>query len=73
MTSRLLPALFFVRIRRPGRLLHPDVSSSPSTMARSRWAVDTRDYDRSSGFYELATGRQRTRVSKDQVRSIKDM
>ncbi|WP_239515266.1 YgdI/YgdR family lipoprotein [Enterobacter ludwigii] len=37
-------------------------------------AVDTPRYDRSSGFYELEhLDGKRTRVNKDQVRSIKDM
>ncbi|HBO6119168.1 TPA: YgdI/YgdR family lipoprotein, partial [Pseudomonas aeruginosa] len=37
-------------------------------------AVDTPRYDRSSGFYELEQlDGKRTRVNKDQVRSIKDM
>ena len=61
-----------VRIRRPGRLPTPTIVTLND--GREIQAVDTPRYDRSSGFYELEQlDGKRTRVNKDQVRSIKDM
>ncbi|ELK4875976.1 TPA: YgdI/YgdR family lipoprotein [Pseudomonas aeruginosa] len=73
MTSRLLPALL---LSSAFAVLAGCATPTIVTLndGREIQAVDTPRYDRSSGFYELEQlDGKRTRVNKDQVRSIKDM
>lgn len=59
-------------LRHPGRLLYPSLITLND--GREIQAVDAPKYDRDAGFYEFQQlDGKRTRINKDQVRTISDL